>query len=126
MELAGVDAGHYVAWGELIQFDLHEAENKLRDYVTNSLNRFWTRDGRDQSGRLDLRRYPALHREFQLVSIRSLLENTFEAIPHERTAIGYQRRDDYRVTFSSEIAPLEFFAIIDRLFPARPLKDEER
>jgi hypothetical protein len=116
MELATVDPGHYVAWGQLITLSRDDALTRTYDVVIGSLRSFPTRDGSDKSRRLKLSNYPPLQLAYELITVRLLPSEELELIPHRRSAGGYERIDALAVVRSAFMEPAEFLNLVDSVF----------
>lgn len=113
MEMAQVNSGSYVSWGELRIMTHEEASREARSFVIQSLRTFKERNGQHKHGRLKLKGYGRLLPEYDLVDIKLISPTLLELIPTRRSPAAHERLGDLRSTLALDVPADEFLAQLD-------------
>jgi hypothetical protein len=116
MQLAKVEEGHLVGWGNLIHINRDVASVQLPKFIIDSLNTFGDRDGRITSGRLKLKGQRPLHLDFELISVKKLSSNSLELNGYARRSEGYEPLDGMKQIIESDTASVALLSRLDALF----------
>jgi len=117
VELASVDAGHYVAWGTLHQVSAEQMSRDGWGLVLHSLRSFRGRNGNDPGGRLRMRFDKPLNQTHDPVVVELLVETDVIAVtPLTRGNPQSKRLDDQTITCGADGSAAEFWDALQRAF----------
>ena len=116
MELAEIDPGHAVGWGKLVRMDRAAAQAGALIFVSESLDRFFERDGRVVKNRLRLTPGELAAATHTMVAVRLHTADIF-------TVQGYLRSGSRRVESDTIVerlarpsSPMSFISVLDNVF----------
>lgn len=116
MQLAKVEEGHLVGWGNLIYINREIASVQLPKLIIESLDTFGDRDGKVASGRLKLKGQCPLHLDFELVSVKKNSYKMLELSGYARRSEGYEPLDGIKQIIKSDATSVAFMSQLDALF----------
>lgn len=118
MELAEVDPGHCVAYGELRKMEPAEAQANAMTFVVNSVLTFFSRDGLDKNRRLNIKPHAALISVCDLLDVELVSESALGLIPYRRGEVQNTRLKDLQIDLPLDAPSEIFFEALEKSFSA--------